>query len=105
MVLEVYALSSVAEYFLLATAASSPQLSAIVDEIERQLRPLGERVWHVEGLETPSGAPVQEAFRWVLVDCGDLVVHLFTPAARSFYQLERLWGDAPRIPLEQTAAQ
>ena len=100
--------STVADFFVLGTALSSPQLAAIAEDIEEQLRPSGERVWHVEGLAAPtaSGAgrsdarSAEEGFRWVLVDCGDVVIHLFSPTARTFYQLERLWGDAPQIPLD-----
>ena len=96
--------STVADFFVLGTALSSPQLAAIAEDIEEQLRPSGERVWHVEGLDAPTasgaGGGRQDGFRWVLVDCGDVVIHLFSPTARTFYQLERLWGDAPQIPLD-----
>ena len=44
----------------------------------------------------------EDGFAWVLLDCGSVIVHLFTPSAREFYQLEHLWGDAPRIPLDPT---
>ena len=124
VVMDLRRVSTVADFFVLGTALSSPQLAAIAEEIEEQLRPSGERVWHVEGLAAPtaSGAggggseallrrseatasqrrarSAEEGFRWVLVDCGDVVIHLFSPTARTFYQLERLWGDAPQIPLD-----
>ena len=99
VVLDVHTLSTVADFFILATANSTPQLSAMADEIDAQVRPRGGRVWHVEGLEAHR-AERQDDFRWVLVDCGDVVIHLFTPTARTFYQLERLWGDAPQVPLD-----
>ena len=97
-----------ADFFVIASAQSRPQVAAIVDHVETILRRAGSRRWHVEGQDaihargarrrpSPSGA---DGFSWVLLDCGDLVVHLFDPHAREFYQLERLWGDAPRVPFE-----
>jgi ribosome-associated protein len=103
VVLDLRTLSSVADFFVLANAVSSPQLSAMADEIDVQMRSLGERVWHVEGLKGKPSPEERREFRWVLVDCGDVVVHLLTPNARTFYQLERLWGDAPQAPLPSSA--
>ncbi|MCU0305905.1 MAG: ribosome silencing factor [Thermoanaerobaculales bacterium] len=86
--LEVGELTSYADSFLLCSAASDRQVGAVVDEIERRLREAGSRPLHIEG-EAHSD--------WVLLDFGDLVVHVFTEDRRAFYALDHLWGDAPRI--------
>ena len=121
LVMDLRRLSSVADFFVIATATSSRQVQAMTEQIEEELRRVGHRVWHVEGLVPPAATrpthPLESdsqttlpaprsawqagnGLSWVLMDCGDLVIHLFNPPARHFYQLERLWGDAPRIPLE-----
>lgn len=100
LILDMRQLSSVTDYFVIGTAMSRRQMAAITEHIEEELARSGGSVWHVEGLEdAPSGhrAPArEEESAWVLMDCGDVVVHLFSPAARQLYQLERLWADAPR---------
>jgi ribosome-associated protein len=78
-------ISSATDFFLLATGNSDIQVRAIADHILDQLRLQGHRPNHVEGLQ---------GGRWVLLDFVDYVIHVFHPAARDFYQLERLWGDA-----------
>ena len=113
LVLDLRQLSSVADFFVLATAASRRQTLAIAESVEAELKRHGQRVWHVEGLTAPNPRRVARAaaaapetgepLSWVVMDCGELVLHLFTPPARQFYQLERLWGDAPRIPLDASA--
>jgi len=90
-------LSSVSDFFVIATAATTRQIVAMTEHIEAVLRRAGHRVWHTEGLTQPQGGA--NGFSWVLMDCGEFVVHLFDPPAREFYQLERLWGDAPRTTL------
>jgi len=109
VVMDLRSLSTVAECFVVATATSHRQVVAMTEQIGEELREHGERVWHVEGLGPPktprrgrSVAPEPQAdagLSWVLMDCGDVVIHLFNPAGRNFYQLERLWADAPRLPL------
>ncbi len=87
-------ISSATDWFLLATGTSDIQVKAIAEHIVDELKKEGVRPNHVEGL---SGG------RWVLIDYVDVVVHVFHPAAREFYQLENLWGDAPsRIHEEPT---
>ena len=92
VVLQIEALSSVSDYFVICSADSEPQIRAIVDAVEKKLskqcRPLG-----IEGMR---------ASRWVLVDYNDVILHIFRKEARSFYNLDRLWGDAPRIPFSET---
>ena len=113
IVMDVRALSSVTDFFILATAATYRQSVAIAEWVDHELTRCGGSVLHIEGLVASRPARRRRAsasssgitavgldgFSWVLVDCGDLVVHLFTPPAREFYQLERLWADAPRIPV------
>lgn len=77
----------VADAFLLATGRNQRQLVAIADAVEEKLRVLGVKPHHLEGY------PRRE---WILMDYGAFVVHVFTPAARLFYDLERLWGGAGR---------
>ena len=80
-------LTSLADYFVIATARNERQMRAIAEEIRHQMKKLGRRVLGIEG-ESGSG--------WVLIDLGDAVVHLFSPEARQLYDLELLWGEAPR---------
>lgn len=87
VVLDLRGISSATDYFLLATGTSDTQVRSISDHVARKLRGEGTRPAHTEG--------VREA-RWVLIDYIDFVVHVFHPDVRSFYQLETLWGDAPR---------
>ena len=75
-------LTTMADYFVLSTAASDRQARAIADAITEKLGP----ATSVEGMETA---------RWILLDYGDTVFHIFQEEARRFYALERLWGDAP----------
>ena len=99
-ILDVRIVSGVTDYFVIATARSRPQVLAIVEHLEQAFRRAGKRVHHIEGLGAPGASRSRqpgEGFLWVLIDCGSVVVHLFHPASRDFYQLERLWADAPRI--------
>ncbi|MEX2467666.1 MAG: ribosome silencing factor [Gemmatimonadota bacterium] len=86
-VLDLHGISSATDYFVIATGNSDVQVKAIADHVVDELKKDGVRPQHVEGM---SGG------RWVLIDYIDFVVHVFHPQARSFYQLENLWGDAPR---------
>ena len=93
-VLSVAGLTSIADYFILASATNERQAVAIADNIVDELKKqLNVRVLLVEG--TNPG-------RWVLLDFGDFIVHIFTEDVRRFYGLERLWGDAPNVTAEYT---
>jgi len=88
-VLSVGKLTSIADYFILASASSERQTLAIADSIVDRLREdLKVKPLLIEGT-TPG--------RWVLLDFGDFIVHVFTEDCRRFYGLERLWGDAPNM--------
>ena len=91
LVLDVQRVSSVADYFLICSGQSRTHLQAITDEIRSELKGEGVQPRHAEGV-AESG--------WVLLDYGDVLVHLFREDTRAYYALERLWGDAPALPLE-----
>jgi ribosome-associated protein len=93
--LDLRGISSATDYFLLGSGTSDVQVRSIAEHVIEQLKKEGVRPGHVEGLE---------GGRWVLIDYIDFVVHVFHPEARSFYQLEGLWGDARRIDLEEPPA-
>lgn len=84
--LDLRGVSTATDYFLIATGRSDTHVSSIGDHVVDELKNEGVR---------PSGVEGMRGGRWVLVDYVDFVVHVFHPAAREFYQLERLWGDAP----------
>ncbi len=99
-VLDLRVLSTVTDFFVICTAGSPPQLAAIRDHIDELLERKGASVGHAEGALEASGAgPL-----WLLLDCGDVVIHLLNEPARAFYRLEYLWADAPRLTLEALAA-
>ena len=104
LVLDVRKLSGVTDWYVVCTGMSPPQLMAIREAIDEALRAHGHRTWHVEGDSAAKAAARAgldgRQLQWILMDCGDVVVHLFNPPARQFYQLERLWGDAPQLPLD-----
>lgn len=91
--IDIRKIASFAEFFLVCSGTSTRQVQAIADEVlekmreERESRPL-----HTEGYEAAT---------WILLDYGDLIVHIFTEESRDFYQLERLWRDADRVELPE----
>ena len=88
-VLSVGKLTSIADYFILCSANNERQTQAIADAIDEKLREKhGSKPLFIEG----SGLG-----RWILVDYGDFIIHVFTEECRKFYALERLWGDAPNV--------
>jgi ribosome-associated protein len=80
----------VTDYFLIATGSNDRQVHAIADSIEDALREAGAK---------PIGREGERELKWVLLDYGDFVVHVFQAAEREFYRLEKLWSDAPRLDL------
>ncbi|MDI9259357.1 ribosome silencing factor [Alicyclobacillus sendaiensis] len=91
VVMNVQELTPVADYFVICSASSRPQVEAVARAVRDDLAELGVTCRGIEGLD--------EA-RWVLLDFGDVVVHVFRPEEREFYHLERLWGDAKWVPIE-----
>ncbi len=96
VILDISSIASFANYFLICSGDSSRQIQAIADEVEEKLRHLGLRPSHVEGYRNAE---------WILMDYIDLVVHIFSKKARSFYDLERLWRDGKRIDAEKLLAE
>jgi ribosome-associated protein len=87
-VLDLRGVTDATDYFLIASGTSDAHVRGLGDAVLDRLARSGVRAHHVEGV--PGG-------RWVLIDFVDFVVHLFHPEARAFYQLERLWSDAPTV--------
>jgi ribosome-associated protein len=84
--------AAITDYYVVCTGDVGRQVKAIADGVKANVwENLDERAWHVEGYE---------AQEWILLDYIDVVVHVFTEEKRSFYDLERLWGDAPQEQLE-----
>ena len=88
VILEVTKLTSVADYFIITSGRSTRQADAIADGVIAAIRAEGSRPLSLEG---------KEDGRWVVVDWGDVVVHVFYHPLREFYDLEKLWGDAKSI--------
>ncbi len=96
VVLDVGDILGIADAFVITSASNTRQVRTIVEEVEKQLREWCEaKPRAVEGLDDAS---------WVLLDYGDVVVHVFLTETRAFYGLERLWADAARVPWENVAA-
>jgi ribosome-associated protein len=91
LVLDLRGISNATDYFFLVSGTSDIHVRSIAEHIMEDLKKEGVRPSHIEGLRMG---------RWVLLDYIDFVVHVFHPSAREFYQLERLWGDAPAHSLE-----
>jgi ribosome-associated protein len=92
LLVEVGGLTSLADYFLICTGRSDTQVQAIAQSIDENLTRAGMRPLSVEGLSTGQ---------WVLIDFGDVIVHVFQEHVRAFYDLERLWARAPRVALPE----
>jgi len=92
VVLETGNVSSVADYFVICSGRSDTQVQAISEAIDGALRAQGDRPVSIEGLPHAQ---------WVLMDYGDVVVHIFYVPVRGFYDLERLWVRAPRVELPE----
>jgi ribosome-associated protein len=88
--LDVRDVSSFADAFVILTGRSDRQVRAIAEHIVDVVKAAGERPLGVEG---------REEGHWVLMDLGDIIVHVFDPETREHYDLERLWSDAPKLPL------
>lgn len=83
--------SLLADYFVIMDASSERQVVAIVEEIEKQVEALGID-GHVEG---------KKGSKWILIDFKDVVVHVFLKEEREFYNLEKLWSDAPMVDIHE----
>jgi len=93
-VMDLRNLSPVTDFFVVATGTSPRQMRAAAERALEAAAAIGQRPFGVEGLQTMEG---DEAARWLLIDYVDVVVHVFAAESRAFYDLELLWGDAPRV--------
>jgi len=91
VVLDLRNISSFTDYFLIMHGNSSRQNAALCDALEQDLKAGGVRLLSVEGRVNAE---------WILMDYGDFIVHVFSPAARAYYSLEKLWGDAPTLAVK-----
>jgi len=85
-ILDLRNITTIADYFVICSGESDMQVKAIADNVDKSLSDEGIKVWKKEGFK---------ALSWVLIDLSDIVVHVFRNESRQFYNLERLWGDAP----------
>lgn len=90
--LEVRGVTALTEYMLLATGTSNTHIHALCDEVERRMDEAGEPILHREGFRGDA---------WVVMDYAGVMVHVFTDEQRKFYDLERLWCDAPKVALDE----
>ena len=91
-VLEIDKITTLADYFVICSGGSNTQINALGDEVEKELTQAGEEPLHREGYRGGT---------WVLLDYGSVIVHVFTPEAHDFYDLEHLWADAKELPAEE----
>ncbi len=89
-VIDVQGLSSLADYFIIATGTSTTHVNGICDNVLEEMREKGFDVGHKEG---------QRGGQWILLDYHDVIVHVFTQEEREFYDIERIWSDAEKLEL------
>lgn len=97
LVLDVGAVLAIAGYFVIASASNPRQVRAVVDDVEAKVKAeLGRSPVRTEGVREQQ---------WTLIDYGDVVVHVFLESVREFYEIERLYMDAPRVEWETRSAE
>ncbi len=89
-VLKIDDLTAIADYFVIATATSSTHVRALADEVEEKLKEQSVEPHHIEGKSTG----------WIVLDYNSVIVHVFTPDQREFYNLDSMWSDAEEINLD-----
>ncbi len=90
--IETKELTVMSDYFIIASGTSNTHVRALADEVDDEMKKLGVEVDHIEGRATG----------WILLDYNDVLVHVFQPESRQYYNIERLWSDAARIDLSDT---
>ena len=89
-------LTTLADYFVICSGTSNTQIKALTESVEEAMKNAGEMPDHIEGHREGT---------WVLSDYGCVVVHIFSPEAREFYDMERLWSDAEEIDISGIVTQ
>ena len=87
---DIHELTTIGDYFILVTGTSSPHVKALAEEVEDSLAKEGLEPRRIEGAQSAT---------WILMDYQDVILHIFTKETRDFYNMERLWSDAPRLDL------
>lgn len=87
---DIHELTTIGDYFILVTGTSSPHVKALAEEVEDTLAKEGLEPRRIEGAQSAT---------WILMDYQDVILHIFTKETREFYNMERLWSDAPRLDL------
>jgi ribosome-associated protein len=96
-VLDIHAQTGIADYFIIASGTSSPHTKALSDFVEEKVeKELGESILRREGYQGGS---------WILLDYGTVIVQIFKPEERAYYNLEKLWGDSPEVDLSAWIAE
>ena len=91
-ILDVRELTSLTEFFIICTSDSAPKTRAITNHIKEKLKEHNIKPWHLEGLEK---------MEWVLLDYVNIVINIFNPEMRDYYNIERLWSDAKKIEITE----
>lgn len=91
MTIDLKGQTPLADYMVVATGQSTRQVGALADRLQERLKGLGVSDIHIEGTEQCN---------WVIVDAGDVIVHLFRPEVRDFYKIEKMWQDHPQLVTE-----
>ncbi len=96
LLLDLRKTTPIVDFFVIVTAISRRQGNAIASDIDQAMKKLGEAKLGLEG---------SEEGRWILIDYGDFVVHIFSPEDRAYYALEEIWGDAPQLDWHEPLAE
>lgn len=91
VILNIGEVSVIADYFIIANGNNPSQITAMIDEVQKKLAELGYTPVSIEGIRNTS---------WVLMDYGDLIVHVFSKEDREFYDLERIWADCAQVDID-----
>lgn len=91
-VIDIQEVSVLADYFLIASGSNRSQIQALCDSVEEILTKAGTKVRQIEGYDSAN---------WILLDFGDIIVHIFDKENRLFYDLERIWRDGKTVSLEE----
>jgi ribosome-associated protein len=94
-ILDIRSISVMTDYFVICSGTSTTHIRAIADNVEEQLSSLGLGLHHMEGYQNG---------RWILLDFGDVIIHVMHEEERHFYNLERLWGDALEVKMPRSEA-